>query len=48
MVHVLQHWKGNSRPPQALGWPVDGAPSGRKLSSQEAEAYTAQDDAARY
>ena len=42
MVHVLQHWKGNLRAVPPLGWPVDGAPQGRQLSTQEAEAYTAQ------
>ena len=42
MVHVLQHWKGNLRAVPPLGWPVDGAPQGRRLSLQEAEAYTAQ------
>ena len=42
MVHVLQHWKGNLRAVPPLGWPVDGAPQGRQLSAQEAEAYTAQ------
>lgn len=42
MVHVLQHWKGNLRAVPPLGWPVDGAPQGRRLSPQEAEAYTAQ------
>ena len=47
MVHVLQHWKGELQATPPLGWPVDGTPSGRKLSSQEAEAYTAQDDAAK-
>ena len=42
MVHVLQHWKGklNALPP--LGWPRNGAPTGRNLSLQEQEAYTAQ------
>ena len=42
MVHVLQHWKGalNALPP--LGWPRGGAPTGRRLSLQEQEAYTAQ------
>ena len=42
MVHVLQHWKGQLRATPPLGWPVDGAPPGRSLSQQEAEAYTAQ------
>ena len=42
MVHVLQHWKGNLRAVPPLGWPVSGAPQGRRLSPQEAEAYTAQ------
>lgn len=43
MVHVLQHWKGDLKATPPLGWPVDGAPIGRRLSPQEAEAYTAQD-----
>ena len=42
MVHVLQHWKGDLRATPPLGWPKDGAPEGRRLSPQEAEAYTAQ------
>ena len=42
MVHVLQHWKGKLRATPPLGWPMDGAPEGRRLSRQEAEAYTAQ------
>jgi hypothetical protein len=42
MVHVLQHWKGDLRATPPLGWPVDGAPEGRQLSAQQAEAYTAQ------
>ena len=47
MVHVLQHWKGNLRATPALGWPINGAPQGRQLSSQQAEAYTAQSDPAK-
>lgn len=42
MVHVLQHWQGNLTAMPPLGWPTDGAPPNRKLSRQEAEAYTAQ------
>ena len=42
MVHVLQHWKGDLRATPPLGWPKGGAPEGRRLSPQEAEAYTAQ------
>ncbi len=42
MVHVLQHWKGGLLATPPLGWRTDGAPAGRKLSRQEAEAYTAQ------
>ena len=47
MVHVLQHWKGELQATPPLGWPVDGAPPGRKLSSQEAEAYTGQNEPAK-
>ena len=47
MVHVLQHWEGELQATPPLGWPMNGAPPGRKLSTQEAEAYTAQDDAAK-
>lgn len=42
MVHVLQHWKGRLTALPPLGWPRHGAPSGRSLSLQEQEAYTAQ------
>ena len=42
MVHVLQHWKGELKAVPPLGWPQDGAPPGRQLSSQEREAYTAE------
>ena len=34
------HRPGAATPP--LGWPKDGAPEGRQLSPQEAEAYKAQ------
>ena len=44
MVHVLQHWKGDLRALPPLGWPIDAAPSGRNLSIQEQEAYSAQKD----
>lgn len=47
MVHVLQHWQGELRATPALGWPVDGAPPGRRLSPQQAEAYTAQNEPAK-
>ena len=46
MVHVLQHWKGDLKATPPLGWPRDGAPKGRRLSAQEAEAYTAQTEPA--
>lgn len=42
MVHVLQHWKGELKSLPPLGWPRDSVPSGRNLSVQEEEAYTAQ------
>lgn len=42
MVHVLQHWRGRLRALPPLGWPQDGAPPNRKLSTQEKEAYTAE------
>lgn len=42
MVHVLQHWEGEMKAVPPLGWPRNGAPSNRKLSLQEQEAYTAQ------
>jgi len=44
MVHVLQHWKGKMKALVPLGWPRNSAPSDRKLSVQEQEAYTAQND----
>lgn len=44
MVHVLQHWKGELQATPPLGWPVNGAPPGRRLSPQQAEAYTAQNE----
>ena len=47
MVHVLQHWKGELQATPPLGWPVNGAPPGRRLSPQQAEAYTAQNDPAK-
>lgn len=43
MVHVLQHWKGRWKAIPPLGWARNGAPSGRRLSLQEQEAYTAQE-----
>ena len=47
MVHVLQHWRGNLKATPPLGWPTDGAPLGRQLSIQEAEAHTSQQDPAK-
>lgn len=47
MVHVLQHWKGNLKATPPLGWPVNGAPQGQRLSPQQAEAYTAQAEPAK-
>ena len=47
MVHVLQHWAGDLHATPPLGWPTNGVPQGRKLSKQEAEAYTAQNHPAR-
>ncbi len=42
MVHVLQHWKGNLKSLEPLGWPRDGAAVGEQRWAQEQEAYTAQ------
>ena len=42
MVHVLQHWKGHLTAVPPLGWPTIESPSGRNLSRQEQEAYSAQ------
>ena len=47
MVHVLQHWKGELQATPPLGWPVNGASPGRRLSPQQAEAYTAQNEPAK-
>jgi len=47
MVHVLQHWSGDLHATPPLGWPTNGSPAGRKLSRQEREAYTAQNDPGR-
>jgi len=47
MVHVLQHWKGNLKATPPLDWPVTGAHQGRRLSPQQAEAYTAQAEPAK-
>ena len=47
MVQVLQHWKGELQATPPLGWPVNGAPPGRRLSPQQAEAYTAQNEPAK-
>lgn len=42
MVHVLQHWKGNLKSLEPLGWPRNGAAVGEQRWAQEQEAYTAQ------
>lgn len=44
MVHVLQHWKGDLKATPPLGWQLHSAPSGRQLSLQEQEAYSAQSE----
>ena len=44
MVHVLQHWKGNLKSLEPLGWPRDGAAVGDHRWAQEQEAYTAQSE----